>query len=382
MNNIDRNHKNKILFAFLMLYMAVCLAGCGNDSSDSSGSGDSGAGSGSSGSKAYVSGINPADYVTLGEYKGIEVTETYPTVSDEDVDSYIENVRSNHGEQLEVTDRTIQEGDTVSIDYAGYKDGVAFDGGTGSIDDLVIGSGRFIPGFEDGLIGAGIGEQLSLDLTFPANYTNEELAGAAVVFEVTVNGIWETEPAEYNDAFVQELGIEGVSTTEEYDSYVYDMLYEQRMASYQEAIEIDVITTVMANCSFEEPPEEMVERYYNTVQQQMTLQAASFGADLDTFMSVFYGMDQTSYALAFRQQAARYAHQYIMYQAIADAEGLNPGEEELAQAKEESMAQSGAATMEEFNELLDEEAFREYVVGTKVIQFLLDNSLVTTSIVD
>ena len=125
----------------------------------------------------------------LGEYKGMEVTKEDTTVTDDEVVTRIQNILAANPEIIEITDRPAQEGDTVNIDYVGMKDGVAFDGGTAEGYDLELGSGVFIDGFEDGLIGANTGEERSLNLTFPENYGNADLAGQAVVFDVTVNKI-------------------------------------------------------------------------------------------------------------------------------------------------------------------------------------------------
>ena len=125
----------------------------------------------------------------LGQYKGIEVTKEDTTVTDAELDQRIASILQANPEITEITDRPAQEGDTVNIDYVGMKDGVAFDGGTAEGYDLELGSGAFIDGFEDGLIGANVGEERSLNLTFPEDYGNADLAGQAVVFYVTVNKI-------------------------------------------------------------------------------------------------------------------------------------------------------------------------------------------------
>ena len=353
MHKINIISKKNVLSACMVLLTACWLTGCG--------------------SKEYLSDIKPEKYVTLGQYKGIEVTENEPAVAEEYVENYIEYALSMHSELSEVTDRAIIQGDTVSIDYAGYRDGVAFEGGTGSIEDLVIGSGRFIPGFEDGLIGAMLGDELSLNLTFPDNYGNG-LSGAEVVFEVTVNGIWETILPDYDDAFVKSIGLEGVNTTEEYHDYIYSLFYEDAVDTYNQAIQQDVVESAMANCIFKDPPEEMTARFYTIIVNDMTSMAAAYGMDLNSYMGNYYGMSRDSYQEAFEKQSVELAQQYIMYQAIADAEGLNPSEEEIAQAKAESMGLYGIEDEEEFDELMDGKTFREYVMADRVIQFLVDNA--------
>lgn len=351
--------KRKMMLAVAVIVLAGMLSACGKDT-------------------AYLSGIKASDYVTLGEYKGIEVIQPEPEVTDEYVDSYIEYLRTQRSVLVEVTDRkTVQEGDTVNIDYAGYCDGVAFQGGTAQGADLTIGSGSFIEGFEEGLIGVNVGDTVSLDLTFPADYNpNPDLAGAAVTFEVTVNSISVSETPELTDELVKEFGIEECSTVEELRTYVYDAFYAEAVSLYEDAIASDITKAVMANSIFNEPPEKMVERYQNMLLESMTTQATSYGMNLDSFMMNYYGMDTDSYMEVFKEDATTMAQQYIMFQAIADAEGLTPTKEETAAAMEEQAAEFGYESVEKFKEEVGEEVFYEYLVSDKTMEFLKSNAVI------
>lgn len=350
--------KKKIMLLAAVTLAAGMLSACGKDA-------------------AYLSEIKASDYVTLGEYKGIEVTQTEPEVTDEYVDSYIEYLRSQRAVTVEVTDRTtVQEGDTVNIDYAGYRDGVAFEGGTAQGDSLTIGSGRFIDGFEDGLIGTSVGETVTLDLTFPDNYTNADLAGAAVTFDVTVNSISVSETPELTDELVQEFGIAECSTVEELRTYVYDVFYEEAVSMYEDAIASDITQAVMANSIFSEPPEKMVKRYQDVLLESMTAQASSYGVNLDTFMMNYYGMDTESYMAVFQEDAVTMAQQYIMFQAIADAEGLNPTKDEIAQKMEEEALEFGYESVDAFKEEVGEEVFYEYLISETAMDFLKENAVI------
>lgn len=345
-----------MLLAALAL-AAVMLSACGKDAE-------------------YLSEIKASDYVTLGEYKGIEVTQPEPEVTDEYVDSYIEYLRSQRTVMVEVTDRTtVQEGDTVNIDYTGYRDGVAFEGGTAQGDSLTIGSGRFIPGFEDGLIGAGVGETVTLELTFPADYSNAEMAGVTVTFDVTVNSISISETPELTDELVQGFGIEECSTVEELRAYVYDAFYAEAVDLYEDAVASDITQAVMANSIFNEPPEKMAKRYQDALLESMTAQASAYGVDLDTFMLNYYGMDTESYMAVFQEDAVTMAEQYIMFQAIADAEGLNPTKEEIAAAMEEEALNFGYESVEAFKEEVGEEVFYEYLISETAMKFLKENAV-------
>ena len=165
-------------------------------------------------------------YVTLGEYKGLQVTVTEPAVDDATLETelesvYFANVTAENGG---ITDRAVAEGDTINLDYEGKKDGVAFSGGTAAGASLTIGSGQFIAGFEEGLVGVKPGETVDLDLTFPEEYHSADLAGQAVVFTVTVNYI---QPTEMEDSVVAGMGIDNVTNLEELKQNVYDELYAQ-----------------------------------------------------------------------------------------------------------------------------------------------------------
>ena len=164
------------------------------------------------------------DYVTITKYKDVEIDKVdADAVSDNDVEAQINSVLQSKSTTTEVTDRAAQTGDTVTIDYEGKKDGVAFDGGTATDAQLTLGSGQFIDGFEDGVVGHNIGDTFDLDLTFPENYGNEDLAGQAVVFTVTLKGISQTDVPELTDEFVQSVS-DTSKTVEEYKKEIKKMI--------------------------------------------------------------------------------------------------------------------------------------------------------------
>lgn len=352
--------KKKIAILAAAVLAVSTLSACGKDTS-------------------YLKGIDASKYVTLGEYKGIQVTEAEPSVPEGIVDYYIDAyILSPRAVTTDVTDRTdVKEGDTVNIDYTGYKDGVAFDNGSAKGDSLTIGSGRFIPGFEEGLIGVNVGETVSLDLTFPEDYTNAEMAGAAVTFEVTVNSISITETPELTDELVKETAIGDCSTVEELKDYLYELFYNDSVDSYNDAVRSDISNAIMANCIFKDPPEKMVDRYYNLLVESMTEQAAANGMNLQTYMYNYYYMDEAAYTDVLRENAVKSAQQYIMLQAIADAEGLNMSDEELEKAMEENATEYGYSSVDEFKENTDEDLFSEYMMAETVMDFLVENAVIT-----
>ncbi len=323
------------------------------------------------GPEAYLGGINAADYVTLGEYKGIEVTVNAPVVTEEEVQGRINNVLANHMVSTEVTDRPVEQGDTVNIDYEGKIDGVAFDGGTAQGQDLVIGSGSFIPGFEDGLIGAEAGETLDVNVTFPEDYRGTDVAGKDAVFTVTVNSISVKSLPEFNDEFVKGLD-EGYSTAEEYRTHIYDMLMETARASRDAEAETAILAKVKENAQFKEPPTEMVKRYHDRLTSNMTAYASMFGQDLNTFLEAQGKSDAD-----LQESAEEAARELVVMQAVADAEGLTVTPEEVEKALEENAALDGYEDLEEYKALIDYEAFEEYLMTEKVLDFLLENGKVT-----
>lgn len=329
--------------------------------------------------EAYMDYLNVDDFVELGDYLGIEVTVEAPYVSEDQVESYIQRILSNNPVKTEITNRAVQDGDVTDISYVGKKDGVAFDGGTADNYELTIGSNSFIDGFEDGIIGMEIGETKELNLTFPETYGNAELAGADVVFTVTLNKIYEETDPELNDEFVAGLEIEDVATVEEYRQYVYNGLMENAQYQYDADVETAVLNAIYENATFKTVPEAMAERYYDRLVTNMTYQAAMYGVDLETFMYYFYGMEPEQYEVDMKDSAQRAAEQILMLQVIAEQEGLTVSDEEM---EEKLMAQAleyGYESADAYKEVLGNEikGYREFVMSEKVTAYLVENAKVT-----
>lgn len=323
------------------------------------------------GKTEYLKDIKASDYVTLGNYIGLEASAQEPVVEDGMVEMYLSYYIMPQIPAQEVTGRAIEEGDTANIDFVGYLDGEAFEGGTGSNYDLTIGAHQFIDGFEEGLIGVNIGETVSLDLAFPDPYTtNPDLSGEPVVFEVTVNSI---SRRELTDDFVQSLGIEGCSTVQDFKDYLNNAFYDSAVMDYENTIETTLINTVMADSTFKEPPADMVERFYNSIVGILTEQAAAQSMTLDDYMLYYYGMDKNTYEGQFRDEALKEAQQYIMYQAIADAEGLNPTDEQIQEEISRIVETYSYESEEAYRESNDVELLKEQIMRNNVMEFLKEN---------
>ncbi|MBQ8232200.1 MAG: trigger factor [Lachnospiraceae bacterium] len=371
--------KKKLIIGLATVMVAGMLAGCGSDGSNSENSQstvESGAENTSAGEeipRVNVSELNTADYVTLGEYKNLSVVVAPITVTDDDVKAqslsiYQGSVTAENGG---VTDRAVAIGDTVIIDYEGKKDGVAFSGGTAQGADLTIGSGQFIDGFEDGLIGVMPGETVDLNLTFPENYDNTELAGAKVVFTVTVNYIL---PVEMMDDVVAGFGSEEYQNVEQLNAYVRTALEEDAQYTYEQNVQAAFVNAMVQNCTYQELPEALVAQYEASITENMQMMAAMYGMDADTLVYYFYGTDLATYA---SEGGKASAQQILAAQAVAEKEGLVLEEDALKERIETLAAENGWSSAEELLAQYDQEELRESLMFQDVLDYLVENGTVT-----
>lgn len=257
--------KKRMAAIMMAALMAGTLAGCGNKENPES----------------SLNNLDVDKYVTLGEYKGLAVTENGTVVSDAEVeasaqDAFNRNVTNENGGIL---DRVVENGDNVNIDYEGKENGVAFAGGTATSQLLLIGSGQFIPGFEEGLVGVMPGETVDLNLTFPENY-NPEMAGKEVVFTVTVNFI---VPQEMTDEIVANFGLEGVTNLEQFHEARRREIEYQRQEQQKKELENQTLNAFMDTCEFTDVPQEMADRYAEVVRTQIEQTAAQYGMTSEDF---------------------------------------------------------------------------------------------------
>lgn len=333
--------------------------------------------------EAYLDNLNVDDLVELGEYAGVEITLDAPTVSEEQVENYIQRVLSNNKIRNEVTDRAVAEGDVADINYVGKKDGVAFDGGTADNYELEIGSDTFIDGFEDGVVGMKIGETKDLNLTFPENYGNTDLAGAEVVFTVTLNKIYEQELPEFNDEFVAGLEMEDVKTAEEYRQYVYDNYMKQAQSEYESELENAVVEAVHANANFKADPEAMIERYYDRLlvsnQNYLYYMASMYGADIETLLGQTWDEYVAENETEMKEAAKVAVQQVVVMQAIAEREGLTVSDEDVEKDIEDSASEYGYESTDAYKEALGDEikGYREFLTTEKVTDYLVEQARVT-----
>lgn len=311
-----------------------------------------------------------ADYITLGDYKGIEYTIQKLEVTDEDVEDAINEELEANSEEKEVTDRTIvEDGDIVNIDYEGLKDGVAFEGGTAANQDLVIGSGLFIPGFEEGLIGATVGQKIDLNITFPEVYNQSpELAGQPVVFKVTINGIKEKIVPELTEDYVKNV-LEFDSIKAYKDQVREDLQEANETTMNNEKIE-NIFQKVVEASEVLSYPKTLID-FYKAERKNWYIQYASyFGMDLAAFMEASeiteeqFEEDVVSYAEAM-------AKQELVLNAIKEAEKLTITDEEYETGLDKIATDYGYATTEEFLAIAEEDQVRESLLWQKVLDFVV-----------
>lgn len=319
---------------------------------------------------------NLEDYVTLGAYKNLEVEEeAKEQISDEDVESYVENLMAGQT-PVEVTeDRAVQEKDTVNIDYTGYKDGEAFEGGTDTGYDLVIGSGSFIDGFEDGLIGHKKGEEVTLDLTFPEEYHAEDLAGQAVQFKVKINKI--SEPPVLDDAWVEENS--DYKTVEEFKAGQKEMLQQTADSSYESQVKSDLFTLVVENSEIKSYPEDLMETTKKDVENRIeSAYAAPSGLTLEEYYEQS-GVTEEEAEQIIQEMAENFLKQNLITQAILNAEGIELTEEQYNEEKENYAKLSGfedAAQMESMYSADNQSLIRDSVLWNRACDVLMDTAVI------
>ena len=314
-------------------------------------------------------------YIKLGEYKGLDVQEDVQEVTDADVETQIETNLSQN--PVEVTDENaeVKEGDVVNIDYEGKKDGVAFEGGTAEGFDLTIGSGSFIDGFEDGLIGAKKGEIRNLNLTFPENYQAEDLAGQNVIFTVTVNAI-KTTP---------ELTEEWVKDNTEYDSVekykegVRKNLEEINRETAKNTAMSNVWTTVMDSCEVIEYPQEDIDQAMKLFEDNLNEYAKQQNMEPEAFLET-QGMTREQFDEQNKSFSEYTVKQNLVVQAIMDAEKMTLADDRSEDAKKELAANYGVDDISDLVKEFGQETVNQSIALTRVSDFILDNAKVESSI--
>ena len=311
--------------------------------------------------------------VTLGQYKGVEVDKLEATVSAEEVDAEIKREQEANAREIVVEDRAVKAGDITVIDFEGFVDGVAFAGGKGEDYPLTIGSGTFIPGFEDQLIGAEIGKEVEVNVTFPAEYHAAELAGKEAVFKCTVKEIKEKELPELDDEFASEVS--EFDTMDEYKASVEKKLADKKAADVKNAKENAVVEAVVANATME-IPEAMIETQQRQMVDDFSQRLQMQGLSLDQYFQ-YTGMTAATMLDQVKPQAEARIKSSLVLEAVVKAEGIEATEEDFA-AEVAKMAEQYKMEVTAIEEMMGE-AGKKQVMGdlaiAKAVEFLVANAV-------
>ena len=313
------------------------------------------------------------DYVTLGDYKGLEVTLTKIEVTDEEVDAQIKQNISDSGEMDSITEGTVESGDTAVIDYVGKKDGEAFDGGSAKNYELVIGSNTFIDGFEDGVIGMAVGETKDLDLTFPENYGNSDLAGQAVVFTVTVNEIKRTP--ELSDELVAKIS--DFDTVEEYREDVKNSLLEGKKTSQPSQKLNDLYSQIYANSTINGYPEDVVAYRAAQFKSYYTDAAKQYEMTFDDFLSQYLQMTEEEFDSQTTSIVENSMTQEMLMKAIAENENLEVDDTYYKENIQRYVDQTGMDDEEALLAAYGETELKNTMLMDRAMEFVVDNCVVT-----
>ena len=392
--------KKRVLAAFLTTAIVMAMTGCGGSTAaESAASATTQAASAEVAAEdewendptAYLSGITASDYVELpADYSALTVeVEPAAEVTDEEVENLIDSQRESSKELQEITNRSVvQEGDVVNIDYVGRIDGEEFDGGSAEGYNLEIGSKSFIKGFESGLVGAKVGDTVTLELTFPEDYADSTKAGVDAEFDVTVNSIQQYVVPDLTDEFVASLELQDefgnvVGTVDEFRAYARNYLIESNESQYTQRLEEAIRTKLMENSTFKQDvPQAMVERIYDSMGQELSSYAQQYGVDLKTLMQLAYGSTEDSYLQDIKDLAAENAKTTIILQAVADAEKLSMSDADFQAELEKAISSTSGYTSVSDVPKEDIEAYREALDKRSAIDFLKNKATVIAPVAE
>lgn len=312
--------------------------------------------------------------VTLGAYKGIEVEKPTYTVEDADVDREIEQEREKNARFVGV-ERPVENGDRVILDYSGSVDGVAFDGGTAEEQTLVIGSGTFIPGFEEQIIGMRAGEEKNITVTFPQEYHAENLAGKEAVFAVKVRDVHVKELPALDDEFAKDVS--EFDTLEELRAAKRKTM-EERAARNEKTATENVCIKAVCDAATVEVPACMTDRQINYMLQDMAYRLSMSGISLEDYCK-YTGTDLEALRESYRTEAEGRVKMQLVIEAVGKAEQIACTDEEL-EAEIAEYAEQNGTDVESFKAQLKEDDFdylRDRKVAEKTIQLIVDNAVFT-----
>ena len=309
--------------------------------------------------------------VELGGYRGIKVEKPSVEVTEDDINTELENVRKQNSRTIPVEDRPVQDGDITTIDYEGFVDGEAFEGGKGTDYPLEIGSHSFIDTFEEQLIGKSIGEETEVNVTFPEDYQAENLRGKAAVFKVTVKEIKSVELPEVDDDFAQDVS--EFDTLDEYKEDIKTRLSEKKEADAKTEIENQAIESLIADSKME-IPEPMIDLQVRQMAEDFARRIQSQGISVEQYFQ-FTGLTSEKMLEQMRPQALKRIQSRLVLEAVAKAESFEITEDDI-NAEIERMAAAYNMESDKLKEMIsdsDKEAMKQDIGVQKAVDFIVEN---------
>lgn len=320
----------------------------------------------------YTAVVEVYPEVTLGKYYGVEVVKESDEISEEEINSHIERELKNNSELEVIEGKPLEKGNTAVFDFTGYVDGVEFEGGKAENYSLEIGSGQFIPGFEDQMVGMNTEEEKDINVTFPEQYQAENLAGKPAVFKVKLHEIKQRVLPELNDDFVKGLELENVNTVEEYKNHIKDVLAIDKKEANENKFTDDVLQAV-CNEAKVDIPEAMVENKLGQMVSQIENQAKAYGITADQLLS-FQGTTLEQYKEMMKPAAERYVLESVVLDAVKKAEKVK-----LVKADYDKyykvLAKQYNQTLEQITVSLPKENVKDYFMTLKTIDLLKENAV-------
>lgn len=313
----------------------------------------------------FIVSVKPT--VTLGEYKGLDIKKDEVIVDDAAIDAELKTLADRNADLVVKEDGCVEDGNTAVIDFEGFKDGVAFEGGKGEDYPLVIGSGSFIPGFEEQVVGMKSEETKDLDITFPEEYQAADLAGQAVVFKVTVHDIKSKVLPEINDELIKQANIEGVETLDAYKEYTSKNLLDSKQREADQKFENDILTSVCESATVE-IPDVMVEEETDNLVRDFSQRLQSQGFGMEQFLQMTGNSEE-----GIREEMSKDAYNKVkvrlVLEAIATAEKLEVSEEDI-EKELEHVATTYNMPLEKVKELISNDAISYDLSVRKALDFI------------
>lgn len=340
---------SRVVVAALSISMVMGVAGCGNSDKASN---------------------SAKKYVTLGEYKNLDVDLTVSTITDEAVEEEIQSTLEQNAENQEVTDRTtVQEGDIVNINMTATVDGEDFDDANLEDSDYTLGDNEYGEDFDKAFIGKNKGDTFDLTVTLPSDYSDDTYAGKEAAFNITINKIEKSVVPELNDEFVQSVS-DDCKTVDEYRKYVKEDLQKTADDDNESSAKEDLMALAVENATIKGSSDDIYNLYYNQLVNDYTSYAQQWGMTFDNFISQFMGMDEES----FKDFVLDQVYDIQVAMAIADKEKLTVSDKEYKTLLKQYAEDYGWDSTDELEKAYSKEYLKNNMTRDKVLDFLFENA--------